>query len=357
MGIKVKVFLTFAIICICSAWGRWNTACAENEEPVVIEGIAASGILVLEHDRNEGTLEVVYGGERTMVSCDYSELEVPMDQTCILVVHPHAGFEIENVLANGESLKGQDEVYYIYMAEEFMAVDVNYKKTAVQNNYSDNRTESTLEMVQGASKDYTKAEGPARIQRNPAGSNSGNSVSAISYDVKVIYLDGRDNPANGEPIVEEVEHSDSDQDEAVDGKTTVVGKDNNPVTFKEKNQEELSKEHTENVKKGLIPKNENADREIESQIQSIISSSSGFESKDQRFLSQNDNYPKDQYRLGQIVTVKENGSLEEISEVFNEREKTTQTIKTKSVQIISILPLYLFLSCCMIVVRLVVRLS
>ncbi len=358
---RTKVFLIIAIICVCSAFKGWNAVRAESEQASSIamkDGIEVNtgeaGILVIQNEQDMGTLELICDHERQMVSCDYSELELPLEHTCIMIVHPHTGFTVESVLINGESWEGRDDVYRIGMSEALTTVQISYRKSADQNFLSDGNSSRWTTTPAGVCENSTKSEGPDKIARNPSGSNTRNSVSAISYDVKVTYLDGR----------EDSDITGNEKDDAND-KAAVNGKDdmNDKPAAKEQDIPEIEEEHAEDER--ITPNDEEIEgSSVISADVPILANEYGEAAKTPEVRVQTtgfsgENLASEEKKLQEVSVKKAVGEVsaqeKRHSLDFDDvgEEKTVQTIKTKSVQIISILPLYLFLSCCMIIVRLV----
>ena len=156
---------------------------AETEqisEDAAQQEVEPTGVLVVENDGSFGIVDVYYDDKRQVVSCDYSELEIPVEAMCVLEVCPFSGYEVEMVTVNGKIIESQDGKYCVLLEDGFIMVAVKYKKV----DRSDSKGDSSNQLGR---KDEEHVSN--QVYENDGSDKGQSSVSAISYNVKVTYLE------------------------------------------------------------------------------------------------------------------------------------------------------------------------
>lgn len=262
-----------------------------------------NGILVLENRGNCAAIELRYADNHYTVQCDYSEYEIPMGTLFQLEIHPHFGYQVDFVEVNQNLVSPENGIYEILMQEGFTEISVGYvekedrKNSTVNEIFKDNRI-----------------------------TNSGkDSVSAISREITVTYLNGEeDQPVCGESIAEVseddvVQIAESENvEEILPEEISVNGEENGSF---------------EKVEEQELPEAEQKNEEIESEQPDVLKREK--EPKINKNTSEKTSYttPENDKKSNEIPA------------------ETTVEIKKKSSLNILNFPLYLCIICCILVVR------
>lgn len=319
MNRKMRKVCVRILLCVILSGCAENICVYAAEEEVSNTPVPSDGqeygILVIECINGGGVIELSSGDFTATSNCDYYEVEVPMEKEIIITVHPKPIYEVGRVRFGNSILKPEDGRYRVIMMKPFMTLSLTYK--AASNDNSGNDGSSASESVDN------------KVHHSDSSLEQEESVSSISYDVEVRYLETADGEVtdiasaseNSSDVmvlnadVQEVSAYMAD-DEDLDNNTAdteaVYATDVIPV-------EETDLEPLEKISESI----ESADTDVEMEKEDIILvSASGAAAGQERILV---------------------NSKEEFGGSLNAEEK--------SVLILSNFPLYLVLVCCMILVK------
>lgn len=309
LSLIMVIMLNGAVVYAAAAEMPGDPSAADEQE---------YGVLVVENLEGMGTVDVICEDMRDVFSYDYYELLIPLGKEVLIAIKPYPVYKIKSVSFGKRILKGSRGVYSIVVTEPFMTVGITYKAASNSSNGSDNNEsgESTENKVHGSE------------------SSSGNkdSVSSISYDVEVTYLDTDDDKVVDIPNAREevsgipVEKPDSDNEISymADSEEEMLGDaaGTEPVTAYETEPPSMEEKDTAMpVRNTEGIKSEDTDAKTE---------------KDDLIMPSNDR------------TV---SARKQIPENVNQEFDNSGNQEEKSVLILSNFPLYLFLVCCMILVK------
>lgn len=290
----------------------------QEKEDISTEEQAENGIVVLDNQGNFGIVDLFYMDMHDTIQCDYSEYEIPMGALCRLEIHPLSGYQVDFVKVNQNQVNSENGVYEILMTESFTEISIGY----IQAEEMQNSTRNEL-FKEGRIPDSGK-----------------NSVSAISHEVKVTYL-------NEEKEASASEENSVDVSEAAAVQTGGPERVDEIVSEELPVNEEVSKfgesaekepEETKTVEKESAEKKSSAEE----------TDGKKTEDKKQAVLEQ-ENKVKEEEEETEAQFQALSSEIEETSSKIPEKEITQ--IKKKSVLNISNLPLYLLAVCCIVIVR------
>ncbi|MDO5390898.1 MAG: hypothetical protein Q4F24_07395 [Eubacteriales bacterium] len=297
----------------------------QEKEDISTEEQAENGIVVLDNQGNFGIVDLFYMDNHDTIQCDYSEYEIPMGALCRLEIHPLSGYQVDFVKVNQNQINSENGVYEILMTESFTEISIGY----IQAEEMQNSTRNEL----------------FKDSRIP---DSGkNSVSAISDEVKVTYLN------------EEKEASVSEEN-TVDVLENAAVQTGGPERVDEIISEEMP------VNEEVSKFGESAEKEPEekktvekepAEKKSSAEGTDGKRTEDEKpaVLEQENKVKEAEEETEEMEKTAEaqfralSSEIEETSSKIPEKEITQ--IKKKSVLNISYLPLYLLAVCCIIIVR------
>lgn len=274
----------------------------------------------MDNQGNFGSVDLFYMDNHDIIQCDYSEYEIPMGVLCRLEIHPLSGYQVDFVKVNQNQINPENEVYEILMTESFTEISIGYVQ-------SEEMQSSTRNEV-------------FKDSRVP---DSGkNSVSAISHEVKVTYL----NEEKEAPVSEE---------NTVDVSGNAAVQAGEPERVDEIISEEIP------VNEEVSKFGESAEKELEEKKMAEKEpaekkqSAEETDSKKPVVLEQENKVEEaeeETEEMEETAAAEFQDLLPEIEEESSKiSAKETTQIKKKSVLNISNLPLYLVAVCCILIVR------
>lgn len=301
----------------------------ETEDELTADYVE-TGICVLENHENFGIVDLSYMDNQYTIKCDYSEYEIPMWTLCRLEIHPLSGYQVEFVKVNQTPVISENGVYEILMNKDFTEISVGYVEAAETKNSLMNE--------------------PLKDDRIP---DSGkDSVSAISREVTVTYLNDKTEDTAKEDVVseadnvseetvvlqenvtEEVEKTAAQAEEEAEGVDEALSE----KIFANKESTGASDESEKSSLEKKEPAEEKQNNETEKTKKKVDSKS---ESKAEKTGAKEEKTVSEQ-------TLQNSAEEEENNEKISTKEATQ--IAKKSVINISKLLLYLLIICCILLV-------
>lgn len=296
----------------------------QKKEDISTAQQVENGIVVLENQGNFGSVDLTYADDHYTIKCDYSEYEIAMGALCRLEIHPLLGYQVDFVKVNQNLIRLENEACEFLMQEDFTEISIGYAQTKEMQN-------------------STKSE---TFQDNRIPDSSTNSVSAVSHDVKVIYLneektdESETNVIPEENMVEETENVvvQTEETQSMDEGLTQAASANEIVrNFEETEEKELEEEERTEEKQDA---KETEDQKTEEQKRAALKQENKAEEA------------KEERKMGKSVKTKASyiapGNERKFSKISTNE---TSQIKKKSFLNISNLLLYLMIICCILLVR------
>lgn len=294
----------------------------QEKEDISIADQVENGIVILENRGNFGSVDLTYADNHYTIKCDYSEYEIPMGTLCRLEIHPLSGYQVDFVKVNQNPISLENEVYEILMQESFTEISIGYVQTEKMQSSTVNET----------------------FQDNRIPDSGKNSVSAVSHEVKVTYLNA--------------------EEKTNEEKINVIPEEN---TVEEIENVVAQTEETENIDEGLaegMPANEEArefektedeepvEEELTEKKQNVVETESKKTENKKPVILELEDKVEEEAQMQESVKTKASyiapGNERKFSKIStNEMSQ----IKKKSFLNISKLPLYLLIICCILLVR------
>ena len=281
-----------------------------------------NGIVILENRGNFGSVDLTYADNHYTIKCDYSEYEIPMGTLCRLEIHPLSGYQVDFVKVNQNPISLENEVYEILMQESFTEISIGYVQTEEMQSSTVNET----------------------FQDNRIPDSGKNSVSAVSHEVKVTYLNA--------------------EEKTNEEKINVIPEEN---TVEETENVVAQTEETENIDEGLaegMPANEEArefektedeepvEEELTEKKQNVVETESKKTENKKPVILELEDKVEEEAQMQESVKTKASyiapGNERKFSKISTNE---TSQIKKKSFLNISNLLLYLMIICCILLVR------
>lgn len=294
----------------------------QEKEDISTADQVENGIVILENRGNFGSVDLTYADNHYTIKCDYSEYEIPMGTLCRLEIHPLSGYQVDFVKVNQNPISLENEVYEILMQESFTEISIGYVQTEEMQSSTVNET----------------------FQDNRIPDSGKNSVSAVSHEVKVTYLNA--------------------EEKTNEEKINVIPEEN---TVEETENVVAQTEETENIDEGLaegMPANEEArdfektedeepvEEKLTEKKQNIVETESKKTENKKPVILELEDKVEEEAQMQESVKTKASyiapGNERKFSKIStNEMSQ----IKKKSFLNISKLPLYLLIICCILLVR------
>lgn len=294
----------------------------QEKEDISTADQVENGIVILENRGNFGSVDLTYADNHYTIKCDYSEYEIPMGTLCRLEIHPLSGYQVNFVKVNQNPISLENEVYEILMQESFTEISIGYVQTEEMQSSTVNET----------------------FQDNRIPDSGKNSVSAVSHEVKVTYLNA--------------------EEKTNEEKINVIPEEN---TVEETENVVAQTEETENIDEGLaegMPANEEArdfektedeepvEEKLTEKKQNIVETESKKTENKKPVILELEDKVEEEAQMQESVKTKASyiapGNERKFSKIStNEMSQ----IKKKSFLNISKLPLYLLIICCILLVR------
>ena len=298
----------------------------QEKEDISTADYVENGIVILENRGNFGSVDLTYADNHYTIKCDYSEYEIPMGTLCRLEIHPLSGYQVDFVKVNQNPVYAENEVYEILMMEGFIEISIGYTQTEEMQSSTINET----------------------FKDDRVSDRAKNSVSAVSHEVKVTYLNEEKKNVIPEENTAEVMGSavgqagESERVDEVLAEEMAVDVNEAVRNFEEPAEKEVAEK--EPAEEEMAEKKQNAE-ETESEK---------AEDKKPAVLEQENEVEENEEETEMEESVKTEAS-HIVSEIEGKSSKipakeTTQ-IKKKSVLNISNFPLYLLIICCILIVR------
>lgn len=308
---------------ICSMVLLWLSVPVKGGE---VEEEKEQSILVIENSAKDGRVELLYEGELYYVNSDYFELEVTQDSDLLLRIIPKPRKSVENIVANDVEIPSENGVCTLKMKEEFLFLTVSYCEV------------KTSEADEGSSlvsdnQEYYSAAVAGRDE---------NYVSDITYDVTVTYLNG-----------------DAEQEEQVAG--NIAEKEQSLLPEVESFYENEDIKGAESNYDGeetltVLVEEEAAELSISDEITKTVEETEEIISEP--LVENNTNkIPVDNGEKAVVTKGKEaktalSKNIDEVrSKPVVKTEENLEGIGRKSILFLSNLPLYLFVVCCMMLLK------
>lgn len=298
----------------------------QEKEDISTAEQVENGIVVLENQGNFGSVDLIYTDNHYTIKCDYSEYEIPMGALCRLEIHPLLGYQVDFVKVNQNPISLENEVYEILMQESFTEISIGYAQTEEMQSSTVNET----------------------FQDNRIPDSGKNSVSAVSHEVKVIYLNTEEktneekiNVIPEENTVEETENvvAQTEETEGVEENLAEGMPANEEARdFEEENQESTDEEP--------------AKEELTEKKQNILETESRKTEDKKPVILEKEDKAEEETEMQESVETKASDSAPGNEQKFSKiTENETCQIKKKSFLNISNFPLYLMIICCILLVR------
>ena len=294
----------------------------QEKEDISIADQVENGIVILENRGNFGSVDLTYADNHYTIKCDYSEYEIPMGTLCRLEIHPLSGYQVDFVKVNQNPISLENEVYEILMQESFTEISIGYVQTEEMQSSTVNET----------------------FQDNRIPDSGKNSVSAVSHEVKVTYLNA--------------------EEKTNEEKINVIPEEN---TVEEIENVVAQTEETENIDEGLaegMPANEEArefektedeepvEEELTEKKQNVVETESKKTENKKPVILELEDKVEEEAQMQESVKTKASyiapGNERKFSKISTNE---TSQIKKKSFLNISNLLLYLMIICCILLVR------
>lgn len=294
----------------------------QEKEDISIADQVENGIVILENRGNFGSVDLTYADNHYTIKCDYSEYEIPMGTLCRLEIHPLSGYQVDFVKVNQNPISLENEVYEILMQESFTEISIGYVQTEKMQSSTVNET----------------------FQDNRIPDSGKNSVSAVSHEVKVTYLNA--------------------EEKTNEEKINVIPEEN---TVEEIENVVAQTEETENIDEGLaegMPANEEArefektedeepvEEKLTEKKQNVVETESKKTENKKPVILELEDKVEEEAQMQESVKTKASyiapGNERKFSKI---PENETNQIKKKSFLNISNLLLYLMIICCILLVR------
>ena len=294
----------------------------QEKEDISIADQVENGIVILENRGNFGSVDLTYADNHYTIKCDYSEYEIPMGTLCRLEIHPLSGYQVDFVKVNQNPISLENEVYEILMQESFTEISIGYVQTEKMQSSTVNET----------------------FQDNRIPDSGKNSVSAVSHEVKVTYLNA--------------------EEKTNEEKINVIPEEN---TVEEIENVVAQTEETENIDEGLaegMPANEEArefektedeepvEEELTEKKQNVVETESKKTENKKPVILELEDKVEEEAQMQESVKTKASyiapGNERKFSKISTNE---TSQIKKKSFLNISNLLLYLMIICCILLVR------
>ena len=294
----------------------------QEKEDISIADQVENGIVILENRGNFGSVDLTYADNHYTIKCDYSEYEIPMGTLCRLEIHPLSGYQVDFVKVNQNPISLENEVYEILMQESFTEISIGYVQTEEMQSSTVNET----------------------FQDNRIPDSGKNSVSAVSHEVKVTYLNA--------------------EEKTNEEKINVIPEEN---TVEETENVVAQTEETENINEGLaegMPANEEArefektedeepvEEELTEKKQNVVETESKKTENKKPVILDLEDKVEEEAQMQESVKTKASyiapGNERKFSKISTNE---TSQIKKKSFLNISNLLLYLMIICCILLVR------
>ena len=294
----------------------------QEKEDISIPDQVENGIVILENRGNFGSVDLTYADNHYTIKCDYSEYEIPMGTLCRLEIHPLSGYQVDFVKVNQNPISLENEVYEILMQESFTEISIGYVQTEEMQSSTVNET----------------------FQDNRIPDSGKNSVSAVSHEVKVTYLNA--------------------EEKTNEEKINVIPEEN---TVEETENVVAQTEETENIDEGLaegMPANEEArefektedeepvEEELTEKKQNVVETESKKTENKKPVILELEDKVEEEAQMQESVKTKASyiapGNERKFSKISTNE---TSQIKKKSFLNISNLLLYLMIICCILLVR------
>ena len=294
----------------------------QEKEDISTADQVENGIVILENRGNFGSVDLTYADNHYTIKCDYSEYEIPMGTLCRLEIHPLSGYQVDFVKVNQNPISLENEVYEILMQESFTEISIGYVQTEEMQSSTVNET----------------------FQDNRIPDSGKNSVSAVSHEVKVTYLNA--------------------EEKTNEEKIDVIPEEN---TVEETENVVAQTEETENIDEGLaegMPANEEArefektedeepvEEELTEKKQNVVETESKKTENKKPVILELEDKVEEESQMQESVKTKASyiapGNERKFSKISTNE---TSQIKKKSFLNISNLLLYLMIICCILLVR------
>lgn len=294
----------------------------QEKEDISTADQVENGIVILENRGNFGSVDLTYADNHYTIKCDYSEYEIPMGTLCRLEIHPLSGYQVDFVKVNQNPISLENEVYEILMQESFTEISIGYVQTEEMQSSTVNET----------------------FQDNRIPNSGKNSVSAVSHEVKVTYLNA--------------------EEKTNEEKINVIPEEN---TVEETENVVAQTEETENIDEGLaegMPANEEArefektedeepvEEELTEKKQNVVETESKKTENKKPVILELEDKVEEEAQMQESVKTKASyiapGNERKFSKISTNE---TSQIKKKSFLNISNLLLYLMIICCILLVR------
>lgn len=294
----------------------------QEKEDISTADQVENGIVILENRGNFGSVDLTYADNHYTIKCDYSEYEIPMGTLCRLEIHPLSGYQVDFVKVNQNPISLENEVYEILMQESFTEISIGYVQTEEMQSSTVNET----------------------FQDNRIPDSGKNSVSAVSHEVKVTYLNA--------------------EEKTNEEKIDVIPEEN---TVEETENVVAQTEETENIDEGLaegMPANEEArefektedeepvEEELTEKKQNVVETESKKTENKKPVILELEDKVEEEAQMQESVKTKASyiapGNERKFSKISTNE---TSQIKKKSFLNISNLLLYLMIICCILLVR------
>ena len=294
----------------------------QEKEDISTADQVENGIVILENRGNFGSVDLTYADNHYTIKCDYSEYEIPMGTLCRLEIHPLSGYQVDFVKVNQNPISLENEVYEILMQESFTEISIGYVQTEKMQSSTVNET----------------------FQDNRIPDSGKNSVSAVSHEVKVTYLNA--------------------EEKTNEEKINVIPEEN---TVEETENVVAQTEETENIDEGLaegMPANEEArefektedeepvEEELTEKKQNVVETESKKTENKKPVILELEDKVEEEAQMQESVKTKASyiapGNERKFSKISTNE---TSQIKKKSFLNISNLLLYLMIICCILLVR------
>lgn len=294
----------------------------QEKEDISTADQVENGIVILENRGNFGSVDLTYADNHYTIKCDYSEYEIPMGTLCRLEIYPLSGYQVDFVKVNQNPISLENEVYEILMQESFTEISIGYVQTEEMQSSTVNET----------------------FQDNRIPDSGKNSVSAVSHEVKVTYLNA--------------------EEKTNEEKINVIPEEN---TVEETENVVAQTEETENIDEGLaegMPANEEArefektedeepvEEELTEKKQNVVETESKKTENKKPVILELEDKVEEEAQMQESVKTKASyiapGNERKFSKISTNE---TSQIKKKSFLNISNLLLYLMIICCILLVR------
>ena len=295
----------------------------EKEDASTAEQVE-NGIVILENQGNFGSVDLIYVDNHYTIKCDYSEYEIPMGTLCRLEIHPLSGYQVDFVKVNQNPISLENEGYEILIQESFTEISIGYVQTEEMQSSTVNET----------------------FQDNRIPDSGKNSVSAVSYEVKVTYLNTEEKTNGKESNVIPEENTVEETENVVAQTKETESIDEGLAEGMPANEDARGFENRESTEE------EAAKEELTEKKQNVVETESKKTEDKKPVIVEQEDKAEEETEMQESVETKDPDSEPENERKFSKiPTNETGQIKKKLFLNISNLPLYLMIICCILLVR------